>query len=128
MIAELFYHSGSRYGRYLVPVWNQASRTLYKGKGDSLKLASKYTDLGEWDKAFSIWKSLTTSTDSVLVSKAYHNMAVYYELEDRLDSASYLVDQALGYDSLEVVLNYREELDVRLLNKKEVIEQVSRDR
>ena len=37
-------------------------------------------------------------------------------------------DQALGYDSLEVVLNYRDELDVRLLNKKEVIEQVSRDR
>jgi hypothetical protein len=125
MIAELFSNSGSRYGRYLVPVWNQASRTLYKGRGDSLKLASKYTDQGDWEQAFDIWKGLTSSSDSFSVAKAYHNMAVYYELEDRLDSASYLVDLALGFDSLEVVKNYREELDIRLLNQKEVREQVN---
>ncbi|MEN8229694.1 MAG: DUF6340 family protein [Bacteroidota bacterium] len=124
MIAELYYHSGSRYGRYLVPVWNHASRTLFKGKGDSLKLASKHTDRGEWEQAFDIWKALAGSSDSITSSKAYNNMAVYYELEDRLDSASYMLDRALESDSLELVKNYREELDIRLLNQKEVIEQV----
>ncbi len=84
MVAELFRNSGEKYGRYLVPVWNRTSRTLYKGKGDSLKLASKYTDNGDWDEAFSIWKDLSQSTDSTSVSKAYYNMAVYYELEDNL--------------------------------------------
>lgn len=125
MITELFYNSGSRYGRYLVPVWNHASRTLYKGKGDSLKLASTYTDSGEWEPAYDIWKELSLTSDSITISKAYHNMAVYYELEDRLDTASYLVDRALAYDSLELVNNYREELDTRMLNRKEVIEQVN---
>jgi len=123
MIGELFYNSGLKYGRYLVPVWNHASRTLYKGKGDSLKLASKYTDLGEWEQAFDIWKELSVSSDSITISKAYHNMAIYFELEDKLDSASMLVDRALAYDSLELVKNYREELDIRLLNQKEVREQ-----
>jgi hypothetical protein len=124
MIAELFYNTGLKYGRYLVPIWNHASRTLFKGKEDSLKLASKHTDQGDWEKAYDIWNALTASSDSLVVCKAYHNMAIYYELEDRLDSASYLVDLALGYDSLEVVKNYREELDIRLLNQKEVREQV----
>lgn len=127
MIAELFYNSGSRYGRYLVPVWNQTSRTLFTGRGDSLKLASKYTDQGEWEQAFDIWKNLSVSSDSVSVSKAYHNMAIYYELEDQLDSASTLVDRALEYDSLEVIKNYREELDIRLLNQQEVRQQVVGD-
>ena len=89
-------------------------------------MASKFTDVGEWEEAFDIWKELTyTSYDSLTISKAYHNMAVYYELEDRLDSASFLVDMALAYDSLELVENYREELDIRLLNQQEVREQVA---
>ena len=124
MVAELFRNSGRNYGRYLVPVWNSASRTLYKGKGDSLKLASKFTDNGDWIKAFSIWKDLSQSTDSTSVSKACHNMAVYYELEDNLDSASLMVDRALKYNNLELISNYRDELETRILNQKEVRDQV----
>ena len=124
MIAELFYNTGTKYGRYLVPVWNHTSRTLYKGKGDLLRRASKYTDKGDWEEAFAIWSNLIASSDSTLVSKAYHNMAIFYELEDNLDSASYMVKKALVYDSLDVVENYNEELEIRILNQKEVIDQV----
>ena len=51
-------------------------------------------------------------------------MAIYYELEDNLDSASYMLNSALAFDSLDVVKNYREELDIRILNQTEVIDQV----
>jgi hypothetical protein len=124
MIAELFYDSGSKYGKYLVPVWYHTSRTLYKGKGDTLKLASKHTDRGEWEKAYNLWNGLTASSDSTMVSKAYHNMAIFYELEDKLDSASLMVNMALIYDSLELVQSYKEELDIRVINQKEVLDQV----
>ncbi|MEN8228619.1 MAG: DUF6340 family protein [Bacteroidota bacterium] len=124
MIQELFYESGMKYGRYLVPIWTHASRVLYKGKGDSLKRASKYTSQGEWDQAHVIWKDLTESDDSTVASKAYHNLAIYYELEDNLDSASLLLDRALMLDTLEVVRLYREELDIRILNRNEVLQQV----
>jgi hypothetical protein len=124
MVRELFFASGAKYGRYLVPVWNQASRLLFRGKGDSLKLAGKFTDEGDWESAYFIWNGLTSSTDSTMAAKAFHNLAIYYELEDNLDSASVLVDSALAFDSLEVVQSYREELDVRLLNRAEILEQV----
>jgi hypothetical protein len=124
MIRILFYESGFKYGTYLVPVWNQTSRTLYRGKGDSLKLAVQFTDEGDWENAYSVWEGLTSSDDSTLVAKGYHNMAIYYELEDQLDSASILVDRALSYDSLETTRFYREELDVRLMNLREIREQV----
>ena len=124
MIRELFYESGSKYGSYLVPVWNRASRILYSKGDDSLKVAGKYTDEGDWEHAFSIWNNLTESDDSTLVAKSYHNMAVYFELEDKLDSASMMVDLSLEHDTLEPVSLYREELDIRLLNRKDILSQV----
>lgn len=124
MLRELFYQSGFKYGSYLVPAWNRTSRVLYRGRGDSLKMAMKLTDVGDWEGAFSIWSQLTTSDDTTLVAKAYQNMAVYYEIEDKLDSASFMLDLSLENDSLEPVKFYREELDVRLLNRKDIEEQV----
>jgi len=124
MLRELFFQSGIKYGSYLVPVWNRTSRLLYKGKEDSLKMAVKLTDMGDWDGAFSIWNQLAKSDDSTLVAKAYQNMAVYYEIEDNLDSASLMLDLSLKNDTLEQVRIYREELDVRLLNRKDIEEQV----
>ncbi|MCK4750443.1 MAG: tetratricopeptide repeat protein [Bacteroidales bacterium] len=124
MIRDAFFTSGKKYGRYLVPVWSEASRILYKGKGDSLKLASKHTGKGEWDEAFNIWKALLVSEDSTIVAKSLNNMAIFYELEDNLDSASLLVNRALEYDTLEIVRLYRDELDTRIQNRKDVIKQV----
>jgi len=126
MLRELFYSSGYKYGKYLVPVWNRASRFLYRGRNDSLKLAVKYTDEGDWEGAFTIWKNMTALEDSILVAKAYHNMAVYFELEDNLDSASILLDLALEHDTLEIDTLYRDELDIRLLNRNDIIRQVGR--
>ena len=124
MLRDLFYESGYKYGSYLVPVWNHASRILYRGRNDSLKLAVKHTDEGDWEGAYSIWNHLTSEEDSTLVAKAYHNMAVYFELEDNLDSASVLLDLSLEHDTFESDKYYREELDVRILNRKDIEKQV----
>ena len=115
MLRDLFYESGLKYGSYL----------LFGGKEDSLKMAVKHTDEGDWEQAYSIWNHLITSDDSTLVAKAYHNMAVYYELEDNLDSASIMLDLSLEHDTLEVDTLYREELDVRILNRKDIMKQVN---
>lgn len=124
MISQLFYESGMKYGRYLVPVWTSTSRILYKGKEDSLQMASKYTSEGDWDRALAIWEGLVSSVDSTTASKALNNIAIYYELEDRLDTASLLLDRALELDSLEVIRMYKEELDTRIQNRQEILKQV----
>lgn len=124
MLRELFYESGFKYGRYLVPVWNLTSRILFKRGDESLRSAIKLTDSGDWEGAFSIWSGLTESDDNQLAARAYHNMAVYYELEDKLDSAGLMLDLALEHDSLEVSRLYREEIELRVLNKKDIEDQV----
>lgn len=124
ILRELFRSSGNKYGRYLVPVWNPASRVLYRGRNDSLRRAIEHTDMGEWDQAYAIWKNMTKVEDSTLVAKAYHNMAVYLELEDKLDSAVLMLDRALAHDRLELDTLYREELDVRIMNRENIQKQV----
>jgi len=124
MIRELSRESGRKYGRYLVPVWTHASRLLFRGKNDTLKKASKFTDQGDWESAYDLWEELVNSSDSSVVSKAYHNMAIYYELEDKLDSANMLAGLAVTYDTLEVIQNYKEELETRVLNREEILQQI----
>lgn len=124
MLRELFHSSGFKYGSYLVPVWNQTSRVLYRGRNDYLKMAVDHTDEGDWESAFTLWDELTASDDSSLVAKAFHNMAVYYELEDKLDTARMMLDLSLEHDSLEAGKDYSEELEVRILNRKDIIKQV----
>ena len=125
MLRQLFYASGYKYGTYLVPVWTPASRILYRGRNDSLRKAVQHTDEGEWDQAYAIWRNMAKEMDdSTLVAKAYHNMAVYLELEDNLDSASLMLDLALAHDSLEIDTIYREELDIRIMNRENIRKQV----
>jgi len=124
MVRELSLQSGRKYGRYLVPVWKYASRMLFRGKNDSLRKASRFTDQGDWESAYDIWEALVHSPDSTVVSRAYHNMAIYYELEDQLDSAYLLAGMAVQYDTLEVISTYREELETRILNRQEILQQI----
>ena len=82
------------------------------------------TNEGDWDSAYLLWEQLSVKEDSSLRCRALHNMAVYHELEDELETASTLVDRVLNYDTLEVVRDYAEDLDVRLQTRKEIYKQV----
>lgn len=124
MISQIFHESGSKFGHRMVPVWIPTSRAIYKGKGDSLRKASRYTRAGNWNQAYQIWEELLKSEDSTTVARSYNNMAVFHELEDDLDSASLLINNALNYDTLEVLRMYKDELDTRILNREEVLKQV----
>lgn len=124
ILRDGFFKGGMKYGRYLVPVWVPAARQIYRGRESALRLAARQTSEGNWDSAYSIWSSLTAVEDSTVVAQAYNNMAVYFELEDNLDSARSLVDMAVRYDSLELIMDYAEELDTRIENKKELYKQV----
>ena len=124
MVSETFYASGSHYGSYLVPEWSHTIRPLFKSGDPALRKAVGQTNLGDWDSAYVLWQQLAEGVDSTLRCKALHNMAVYYELEDNLDSASMLVNAALLSDTLAVVREYKEELDVRVQNRRELNKQV----
>ena len=124
MLSEAFYMSGRKYGRYLVPVWTRTSRNLYKGKEEELRKASKLTNKGEWEQAYEIWEVLSKGDDDASAAKALYNMAIFHELEDHLALSSNLANEALERDSLELIRSYKEEIDTRILNQKELLKQV----
>ncbi len=124
MLTEAFYESGRKYGRYLVPIWSRTTRTLYKGKDKTLREASKLTDHGEWEMAYAQWKRLGESLDSTVAAKALYNMAVYHELEDHLDQANALIEEALRHDTIEMISSYKEEIETRIMNRRELYKQV----
>jgi len=124
ILRDGFFTWGMNYGKYLVPAWVPAARQIYRGREKSLRVAASQTDRGNWDSAYTIWSEVIADEDSTLVARAYHNMAVYFELEDNLDSAKALADMAIRYDSLELVMDYADELELRIENKKELYKQV----
>lgn len=124
VLTEAFYASGKKYGRYLVPIWNRATRILYKGKEHALREAARLTNQGNWDSAYVIWEELSDSPDSTAAAKALYNMAVYHELEDQLDQANELIEQAYRLDALEMISSYKEEMETRILNQRELYKQV----
>jgi len=126
MIRKASYRSGARYGRHITPVWKRASRNMYTGQHSSLRKGSRYTDKGDWEQAYKLWSELSLKGNMKSKAKAYYNMAVYYELEDKLDTASFLVDSALICKPLELIETYRKDLDKRMQKKTTITKQVER--
>ena len=124
MLTEAFYKSGRKYGRYLVPIWDNTTRKMYKGKEEELRKASKLTNKGNWDEAYKIWEGLSQNENNNSAAKALYNMAIFHELDDDLQKASSLANEALKRDTLELIRSYKEEIDTRILNQKELIKQV----
>lgn len=124
MLSDGAHVLGYIYGKRNVPKWNQLSRTVFVGGHKELKQASKYTDKGEWEKAHHLWSQYLDSEDKKLAAKSAHNIAVYYELEDEIEQALAFSGKALELWSTPPIETYKQELELRLLNKKDVYKQL----
>ncbi len=125
-LRAISYESGLSYGQFVSPVWSKTERSIYSGRALELKEGSELTEKGEWDKAYTLWNDLSHNGRRKNRARAFYNMAVFYELEDQLDSASYLVDQALSSYSFKLIQSYKKELDLRLQSKSKIIKQVKK--
>ena len=126
MIKRVSHSSGSKYGRHITPVWEKTERNIYTAYHPSLRKGSKHTSEGDWEQAYILWNRLSIKGNSRNRAKACFNMAVYFELEDNLDSASYLIDRAIANSDLKLIRSYREELDTRMKKNPTIIKQVER--
>ncbi len=115
---------GYSFGIRNVPVWNEISRIVYLGYEKELRLAAKHTNKGEWEKAKILWEQNLSSEDKKLAAKCAYNLAVYYELEDDIDTALQYAIQANEIWSRPVIVFYIQELEIRLQNKGDLARQM----
>lgn len=86
--------------------------------------ASAETQDGNWDSSFALWSRLAISGNKTNRAKSLYNMSVYYELEDRLDSAAHLLDQAVLLNDDPLIYSYYLDIHQRLDKKQSILKQV----
>lgn len=116
--------NGQHFGKKITPFWEPSSRRIFAGPHPVLVRAAAKTNEGDWDTAFSQWTDLSLSGTKANRAKALYNMAAYYELEDRLDSAAYNLDRAVLLSKKALIQNYHQEMQRRLEKRQSVILQV----
>lgn len=115
---------GFRYGIRHIPLWMEVSRVVFRGGERELLQAAKYTDRGEWEKAVEIWKVMTEDTSDRIAARAFHNLAIYHELQDDILKAHNYADRACGLWKNRYIKNYKQQLDQRLADQEILLKQI----
>lgn len=115
---------GFRYGKRHIPLWMEVSRVVFRGGEPGLITAAQYTDKGEWDKAVEIWKGLTTHESDRIAARAFHNLAIYHELQDEIPIAGSYAARAFELWDNRYISNYKKQLDQRLKDQEKLFMQL----
>ena len=115
---------GFRYGIRHIPLWTEVSRVVFRGGERELLEAASHTDRGEWEKAVEIWKELTGDTSDRIAARAFHNLAIYYELQDDILTASNYADRAYALWKNRYIKNYKQQLEQRLTEQEILLKQI----
>ncbi len=115
---------GFRYGIRQIPLWTGVSRIVFRGGDKKLMEAAQYTDRGEWAPAVEIWMELTEHESERIAAKAFHNLAVYYELKDNLQFAFKNVQKALQLWDNRYIKEYSLQVEKRLNQQESLLEQL----
>jgi hypothetical protein len=115
---------GFRYGKRHIPLWMEVSRVVFRGGEPELITAAQYTDEGEWDKAVEIWKGLTIHESDRIAARAFHNLAIYHELQDEIPIAGSFAGRALELWDNQYISNYKKQLEERLKDQEKLFMQL----
>ena len=97
-----------------LPSWKERERLFYHDRlSYALREARIYVQEGNWDAAASHWRTLTTSRLKGYRFMAAYNLALYYEMNDDIDSALRMLDQAEQEIADPLIEQYREVLTYR---------------
>jgi hypothetical protein len=118
------FHAGQQYGHRISPMWGRVSRSYYKKGNEDLKRAARYAERDKWDEAANIWRNLTKSQESKIAERASYNMAVFCEVEGRLDLAIEWANNAYQDYGLKKARDYSRTLKARMNRDKKAQEQM----
>jgi len=123
MVNSTGFYSGIDYGFRISEQQVYETREIFKGR-HGMKQAARLATYGEWEKAFETWKEETGCTNRKIKARAYHNLAVYYEMHGDLEKAmemarkAYNIKRKSQTGALIQRLQYRETEQKRMMSKK----------
>lgn len=88
MLSEASDFAGSLPVKYLLPYWKTSYRYLFVNGSVDMRDAAMYAKEKAWEKAFKLWEQAynTAKSDKKKMHAAF-NIALYYEMNDKLEDA-----------------------------------------
>ncbi|MBL7111409.1 MAG: hypothetical protein ISS19_05670 [Bacteroidales bacterium] len=120
---QFSHQAGSKYGLRLTPDWYGERRYFYAGPWD-MGYAAKKVGEDDWEEALKVWKELTEINRKRLAAKAAFNIALYYEMDDRLVPALDWAKKSKEMHSFKLTDEYIRLLERRIKDKLKLQEQV----
>lgn len=120
MINSTGWYSGVDYAFRISEQQVYENRILWMG-GHGMKQAARLATYGEWEKAFETWKSETGCNKRKLRHRAYHNLAVYYEMNGDLEKAMEMARKAYNIKPKSQTGHLIQRLQQREVEKKRMI-------
>jgi hypothetical protein len=121
---EYAYQAGYKYGGRISPEWYQVKRFYYRTGNRNMMKAAKLADNGQWEEALRLWKSCSESENEMIAARASFNVALYFEMNDRIIPAIDWATKAYDQDQNEYAKQYIEILEQRKLNKLKLQQQM----
>ncbi|KAA6313120.1 hypothetical protein EZS27_036059 [termite gut metagenome] len=87
MVKEIIDFAGGIPVNYLIPHWETANRYIYTGGSTEMRDATVYVSNDQWEEAYKLWKQAALSNRKKLQMYAALNIAVYYEMNDKIEEA-----------------------------------------
>lgn len=115
---------GFRYGLRHIPKWREVNRVIFRSGSPELRAAADFTDQGAWDEAAAMWVPLIRHEDTKIAARACHNLAVHYELQDDIVTATNYIKRAGALWDNTTTAAYLKVLEARLANQQELLKQV----
>ena len=91
--------------KYFLPEWDLRERAFYSGSAYSLREATICVKEGDWDGAYAFWEKYGQSNKKRNKLIACYNKALYFEMNDSLDKALMLLEEAKTYAPDSTVLD-----------------------
>lgn len=117
-IQQTAFVAGRSYCTRLFPSWVRVGRKYYRRKGGDMKAAARMVEVNDWQGAFDIWTNLAEqSPKRKIAGRACYNIALFHELEGRLDQAIQWAQRAYTLHRINDARDY-----VRILNRRKQME------
>ncbi|KAA6330927.1 hypothetical protein EZS27_020420 [termite gut metagenome] len=87
MVKEIIDFAGGIPVKYLIPHWETANRYIYTGGSTEMRDAAVYVGNDQWEEAYGLWKQAALSKRKKLQMYAALNIAVYHEMNDKIEEA-----------------------------------------
>ncbi|KAA6345731.1 hypothetical protein EZS27_006719 [termite gut metagenome] len=87
MAKEIIDFAGGIPVKYLMPHWETANRYIYTGGSTEMRDAAVCAGNNQWEKACKLWEQAALSKRKRLQMYAALNMAVYNEMNDKIEDA-----------------------------------------